>query len=98
MVPACGEDHTRMNVKYRARTQTHALAGQLIYLGTQDGAPGVEHHHADDTAAHDHSHQEDHHHTQLRWKTQRYWVICVGKRQRNVLNLDPLSQAVLHEV
>lgn len=41
----------------------------LIYLCTQDRAPSVEHHHADDTAAHDHRHQEDHHHTQLKGDT-----------------------------
>lgn len=45
----------------------------VIYLCAQDGAPRMEHHDADDTTVHDHRHQEDHHHTQLRRNTHQCW-------------------------
>lgn len=48
----------------------YMLSAALMYLCTQDGAPGAEHHQADDPAAHDHRHQENHHHAQLKGETQ----------------------------
>lgn len=54
--------------------------GTVVYLCTQDGAPSAEQHQADDTSAHDHRHQENHHHTQLSgemqgWRTYNSWGI-----------------------
>lgn len=84
IVPAWGPESTLTDkahtlISNRARWVHGLCCVAQVYLCLQDGAPSVEQHDADDAAAHDHRHQEDHHHTQLRRAGRGHIVWGIGK-------------------